>query len=327
MFQTLGERALGMVCVTVIAVVFLAVNPFMPRTFNIVVGPPPSAPGGPPVPADFPTVNSVGPTVDPTITYGGSCTITTDDLVIEDRIINCTATGVEIAAGVEGLIIRNSIVNGGITTDFDNESVEANDNNHPTVFTIESSRVFALASGVNRPVNVAHFNVYDSELKGDASGGWAHNKVIIEDSYIHTAGNSSHQSGLRMQKNSTLRNNTIFCTPFPESDDDQSGPPFDVDGGCSADAVFYREPEPTINLTVEHNYFPADPDIFPFNATRWIDCNSPGVTDCLGNTFTGNLFDLGPWGTDAGEFPDDATNTWEDNWWVDGVPALRDEVR
>ena len=193
------------------------------------------------------------------------------------------------------------------------------------MFTVESSRIYAVTGHANdRPVGYAHFQVYNSYLEGSESGGWAHNKVIIDGSYVTTEGISEHQSGMRTLKNSTLRDSTFFCTPFPEADENNDSIP-DPDGGCSSDGNFYREFGVPVNTTVEHNYFKRNPTgPGQYFAIRWTDCHLNN--DCINNQVTGNLFDLGQ-GTDGGEFPNDSGDVWSDNWWTDGVPALVDQVR
>jgi hypothetical protein len=287
-------------------------------------GTPTSDPDVPPAAADFPTPDSVGPATEPTTAYAGSCTVTTDGLVIEDVVVTCPGGLVMGNANgdaapdrsVEGVVIRDAIVNGGVfTSEVDTDDAAGNDPAHPRIFSVESSRVLcAPEQGSCRAVGMAHFSVRDSYLRGTHSGGWAHNNVVIEDSYITTTGTSTHQSGLRMLKNSTLRGNTVFCNPAGSG----------TDGGCSADGVFYREFGVPENLTIERNYFRRGTGQGQWFATRFVDCQLVDV--CVNITMTGNLFDRGQ-GTDGGEFPDDAGDVWADNYWTDGVPALSGQAR
>lgn len=283
-------------------------------------------PIGIPSAGDFPTEDSVGPVTEPTAIYSGSCTVTTDNLVIENAIVNCpgglimgNANGNEAPDRmVQGVMIRNSVVNGGVSTDtrlVDYDTAIGNDNAHPEIFRVESSRLLCAAVRSEcRAVGMAHFTVIDSYLLGTHSGMWAHNNAVIEDSFITTTGTSTHQSGLRMLKNSTLRGNTILCNPAG----------IDRDGGCSADAVFYREFGVPGNLTIEGNYFRRGASQGQWFATRFTDCQLVDV--CVDIKMVGNLFDLGQ-GTDGGEFPDDTGDVWSDNWWTDGIPALSNQAR
>ncbi len=137
---------------------------------------------------------------------------------------------------------------------------------------------------------------------------------MIEDSYITTTGTDTHQSGIRMLKNSTLRGNTILCNPAGT----------EQDGGCSANAVFYREFGVPSGLAIEHNYFRRLVGNGQWFAARFIDCQARD--DCVDIEFTGNLFDRGQ-GTDGGEFPNDTGDVWAGNYWTDGVPALSGQSR
>jgi outer membrane biosynthesis protein TonB len=281
-------------------------------------------PDGPPSAADFPTPDSVGPATEPTQAWTGGCTVTTDGLVIEGVVVSCPG-GLVMGnvngdgapdRSVQGVVIRDSVVNGGVfTSEVDTDDVAGNNPLHPQIFSIESSRVLCAPERDScRAVGLAHYSVRDSYLRGTHSGGWAHNKVVIEDSYITTTGTSTHQSGIRMLKNSTLRGNTIFCTPAGS----------DVDGGCSADGVFYREFGVPGNLAIEGNYFRRGSGQGQWFATRFIDCQLVDV--CVNIRMTGNLFDRGQ-GTDGGEFPNDAGDVWADNYWVDGEPARSGQAR
>ncbi len=278
----------------------------------------------PPAAADFPTPESVGPATEPTEAWTGSCTVTTDGLVIEDVVVTCP-TGLEMGnvngdqapdRSVQGVVIRNAVVNGGVfTSEVDTDDAAGNDASHPQIFAVESSSIVcAPAQGSCRAVGLAHFSVRDSYLRGTHSGGWAHNNVVIEDSYITTTGTSTHQSGIRMLKNSTLRGNTLFCAPAGS----------EQDGGCSADGVFYREFGVPENLTIEGNYFRRDAGRGQWFATRFVDCQLVDV--CVNISMVGNVFDRGQ-GTDGGEFPNDTGDIWADNYWADGRPADSGEAR
>jgi hypothetical protein len=251
--------------------------------------------------------------------------VTQNDLVIENRVINCQSQGFVVDA--TGVIIRNSIVNGGVYTTFRETSAAADNNSHPTVFTIESSKVYSGTSTSydGRALGWAHYVVRDSYIEGAHSGLIAHNQVVLTDNYITTDGTDGHQSGLRALKNTTLRGNTVTCKPSSAG----------YDGGCSAHAVFYSErvdgtPAAAFNLTIERNYFkrsvtPGGAEGGPWFAVRHIDCDNR--SDCTNVKVTWNLFDLGQ-GTDGGEHPENATGSvWADNYWTDGTTAESNESR
>lgn len=285
---------------------------------------PTAGPDMPPAAGDFPTPDSIGPATEPTKAWTGSCTVTTDDLVIEGVVVSCPG-GLEMGnvngdqapdRSVQGVVIRDAVVNGGVfTSEVDTDDAAGNDASHPQIFAVESSRIVcAPAQDSCRAVGLAHFSVRDSYLRGTHSGGWAHNNVVIEDSYITTTGTSTHQSGIRMLKNSTLRGNTLFCAPAGS----------EKDGGCSADGVFYREFGVPENLTIEGNWFRRDAGQGQWFATRFVDCQLVDV--CVNISMVGNVFDRGQ-GTDGGEFPDDTGDVWSDNFWADGQPARSGEAR
>jgi hypothetical protein len=232
--------------------------------------------------------------------------------------VNCQNDGLVIASGTTGVVIRNSVVNGGVFTEFWPQSAQADNNSHATVFTVESSRVISgPATGHDgRALGSAHFVARNSYIEGSHSGMFAYNKAVLENNYITTSGTDTHQSGMRMLKNSTLRGNTVFCKPVASAG---------ADGGCSADAVFYREFGVPTNLTIERNYFPRNASGGgQWFAIRFVDCRQQG--DCSNLKVSGNLFDRNQ-GTDAGEFPTGNGNAWSDNWWSDGAQAASGQVR
>lgn len=286
---------------------------------------PTATPTGVPVVADFPTRSSVGPAVTPTDVYAGPCTVTQDGLVIDGKVVNCSSQGFVIDA--TGVVIRNSVVNGGVYTTFRETSAAADNDTHPTVFTIEKSRVIGSTSSSydGRALGWAHYVVRDSYVEGSHSGLIAHNQVTLTGNYITTDGTNPHQSGLRALKNATLRGNTIVCKPSSAG----------YDGGCSGAAVFYSErvdgtPAAAFNLTIERNYFkrdvtPGGAAGGPWFATRFVDCDNRN--DCTNIKATWNLFDL-DWGTDGGEHPEAAAGSvWADNYWTDGTTAESNESR
>ena len=276
----------------------------------------PTTPTGAPKAADFPTATSVGPATTPTTVYTGSCSISQSGLIIDAKVLNCASTGVRIEPGVTGVMIRNSIVNGGVTTSFGPLDPEALNDDYPTVFTIENSRVIQpfATGGIDRGVCCSHFTVRNSYLQGTHSGGLGINKTTLIGNFITTDGTDTHQSGFRMNRNSTMRDNTVTCKPV--------GAGYEA-SGCSAHAVFYREWGTPVNLTLVHNYWrrgvtSSGQGGGPYAATRFIDCER--WDDCVNIVFTDNLFSLGE-GADAGEFPNDVGDVWARNYWTDGTTA------
>jgi hypothetical protein len=297
---------------------------------QIASEPEPPPVGGIPQVGDFPTLASVGPSPDPTIEYTGDCDFTSADnnLVIEDRIVDCEATGLRFFNGAENITFRNSIIKGPMYTQDDTpDEVSSDDFPRNYIFIVENSDILQLntTAGLDRSVCCSHYRVENSYLVGTHSGMGAHNNVVAIGNYITTTGSDNHTSGMRVLKNTLIEDNTISCTPITAGSD----------GGCSAAGVYYSEkingdPAASFNLTINHNYFKRGVTAAlepggPWFATRFIDCANR--TDCVDNHFTNNLFDLG-WGTDAGEFPVSyGGNTWSHNYWVDEEVANSGQVR
>lgn len=295
-----------------------------------------------PDPAGFPTPESVGPTVEPTVQWTEGCYFDAADngRVIDGVIIDCADTGgVKFAADVENVTIRNSVIYGRVFTP-GNEPGDAAAETFPRapIFTVEDSRIIqtSTAEWQDRAACCSHFVIKRSLVVGTHSGVGGHNNVTLEGNYITTDGTDSHSSGMRVLRNTVIRGNTVVCKPVTPGSD----------GGCSAAGVYYSEAingvsAAAYNLTIDGNYFKRGvtptvdtdgdgvPDAGgepggPWNATRFISCATR--TDCTGISFTDNQIDLG-WGVDAGEFPFYGGNVWSGNTWVDGQPAESGQVR
>jgi hypothetical protein len=292
--------------------------------------------------ADFPTRESVGPAVDPTVAYSGDCYFSNEESpkLVENVIIDCEAnSGLRFAENASGWVFRNTIIRGMMFT-INQTLGDPGAETYPRepIFTVEDSeiiqRVVEGDPGQDRALCCSHYVVRNSLIQGSHSVLAVHNNAIIEDNYMTTDGTSTHQSAGRMLRNVVLRGNTISCTPHGNADPGNPAyQPYD-DSGCSAHAVFYREAlggenVPAFNLTIENNYFKRGVTAGgqsggPYYATRFIDCAD--WTDCTGITVTGNLFSLDE-GTDAGEFPFYGGNVWANNYWTDGQPAESNQSR
>lgn len=285
----------------------------------------------PPPPTGFPTIDSVGPATDPTITYSGDCNFDSsdDNLVINARIVDCGTDGLRFAAGDYTVTFTNSIIYGQMFTyQYTPGDTDADTFPKDPIFVVEDSDIIQLSTvnGQNRAVCCSHYTVTRSYLQGTHSVAAAHNNVSITNSFLETDGSSTHQSGARFLKNSVLSGNTITCTPAYLTPGD---------GGCSAAAVFYSEdltgaPAAAFNLDIVGNYFRRGTfggiEAGPYNATRFIDCEAR--VDCVDINFNNNMFDTG-WGVDAGEFPlSYGGNTFTGNYWEDDESSAESgEVR
>lgn len=202
-----------------------------------------------------PTPSSVGVPKGAVLrTYNGPCTITKARKVLYKKTINCSPLIIKTV----GVVIKKSKINGSVL-------VGTQDDLNPTVIsdpegddairvTIIASEIETPADSDFRPIGSSHYVVKRSYLHGTYSGGECHNACTIKKSYVHGFGD--HASGLRILRNGTLKHNTIWCEPNPNSDEDGNGVP-DEDGGCSGDLTMYEEFGTPHNNLVKHNYFPA----------------------------------------------------------------------
>lgn len=203
----------------------------------------------------WPTPRNVG-VPDGTVlsTYKGSCTITKAKKVIDKKTVNCSPLEIRTT----GVVIQDSKINGavlvGTTDDYSPTVISDPEGDDPTRVTVLNSEIDASSAPDFRPISSSHYIVKNSYLHGTYSGAECHNACTIKRSYVHGFG--SHASGLRILRNGTLKHNTIWCEPNPNSDDDGDGVP-DEDGGCSGDLTMYEEFGTPHNNLVKHNYFPA----------------------------------------------------------------------
>ena len=227
----------------------------------------------------FPDASNTGPTGTLTA-YTGPCTITTAGTVIDSKVINC----VPLQISTIGVVVRNSKINGavrvGVQDDYNPATVSDPEGDDPIRVTILDSEIDATAAAGSgfRPISFSHYIVRNSYLHGGFSGAECHNACTIEDSYVHGFG--EHSSGMRILRNGTLRGNTIWCEPNPNSDEDGNGVP-DEDGGCSGNLTMYEEFGVPHHNLVEHNYFPAG--LFWFSLK--FNGNDNGTIKIVGNTF------------------------------------------
>lgn len=267
--------------------------------------------------------------MDPTQTYAGDCYFDASEsgTVVDRRIVDCAAAGgVRFAENVSNVTFRNSIIRGQMFTSGNVPGDPGAENaNRDPVFIVEDSDVIqdTTSESQDRAACCSHYVIKRSYMQGTHSGLASHNNVTLVGNYITTDGTDTHSSGMRVLKNTVVRNNTITCKPVTAGNND-----------CSAHAVFYSErldgtSAAARNLTIEDNYFKrgvtnGGADGGPYYAVRFINCANR--IDCTGITFTGNQFSLRE-GTDGGEFPMYGGNVWADNRWTDGLLAASGQSR
>lgn len=218
---------------------------------------PTSTPTEPPS-GEFPTPDNTGVPAGTTLTpYMGPCYITTPNVVITAKTINCDEFQVETT----GVIVRDSLINGivrvGTQDDFGTTGPGSDPNGTaPIRLTMTNVEIDGSAASGHgfRALQYSHYILRNSYVHGGGSGADCQNACLIENSYIEAFG--EHESGMKILRNGTLRGNTIWCKPNPSSDDDGDGQP-DPDGGCSGNLTMYSEFGVPHHNVIEGNYFPA----------------------------------------------------------------------
>jgi hypothetical protein len=264
-----------------------------------------------PPPTGFPNASNTGPTGTLTA-YTGPCTITTAGTVIDSKIINC----VKFEISTIGVVVKNSLINGvvhvGVQDDYDPTVISDPEGDDPIRVTILNSEIDASSAAGSgyRPLSSSHYIMRNSHIHSGGSGAECHNACTIENSFIHAFG--EHESGVRILRNGTLRGNTIWCQPNPNSDEDGNGVP-DEDGGCSGNLTMYEEFGVPRNNLVEGNYFPAG--LFWFSLK--FNGNDAGSIRIVNNTFGIPKPGAGL----ADDWDAKATNVWSDNILTNGPVA------
>ena len=196
--------------------------------------------------------------------------------------------------------------------DYDPTVISDPEGDDPIRVTILNSEIDATAAAGSgfRPLSSSHYIIRNSHIHSGGSGAECHNACTIENSYIHAFG--EHESGVRILRNGTLRGNTIWCQPNPNSDEDGNGIP-DPDGGCSGNLTMYEEFGVPHNNLVQHNYFPAG--LFWFSLK--FNGNDAGNIRIVDNTF--GIPKPGAALADAWDAK--ATNVWSGNILTNGLVA------
>jgi hypothetical protein len=243
--------------------------------------------------------------------YTGPCEITEPNTVIDGKAVDC-----DLDVRAEGLVVKNSRVDGSVWIDGPDAGASA------TVFdtTIDAGPVED-ASTRSEAIGSARFTAVRVEMVRGRSGGWCEYYCEVRDSWIHgqdyDESGHVHFSGMRQGSGSRpesqkLIHNTIACDVKPS-------PP---DGGCSADVSGYGDFATIQNNLVEKNLLVASHDTatcayggsskskpFPLGARNvWRDnVFQHGRSGPCGQYFTMSDLDAGQRG-----------NQWVDNHWDTG---------
>lgn len=297
----------------------------------------PNTPGGPDGNGGcFPGEANTGPNAPASsmATYTGSCTISTANVTIDSRVVNCRV----LVVAASGFTLSNSYLNGGI--------VQSNGN--PS-FTVQDSLV---DSGVQYPacsdgscsagkyacgdpnnqttdcgVTGTNYTILRTEIINSNRAAYceAPGPCLVQDNYFHGTNlwpdrsNLAHASSMREEQYATIRHNSLWCSytgPFPNGEI-----------GCSADLTGYPDFVPIKHNTVDRNLFVASPGsgFCAYGGDTGGKPYSGDPTNATYQVFTNNVFQRGANRLCAAYGPITDFNTgrtgnvWSNNKWDDGT--------
>jgi hypothetical protein len=194
----------------------------------------------------FPGPSSTGVPVGTTLTpYTGSCNVTTSNVVIDAKTINCDP----LTIAASNVQITRSRVNGEV-------SIDSYPNSYS--FAISDSEVIAnsTSTGANdgaTGIGKSNFTAIRDNVHGGIRAVWCEFNCTVKDSWLHgqltDQSGAAHESGVRMGENSTITHNSIIC----------EAPDVPPDAGCSADLTGYGDFEVIEDNTISSNLFEATP--------------------------------------------------------------------
>jgi hypothetical protein len=280
----------------------------------------------------FPGLSNTGPNAPASsmATYTGPCTITTANVVIDSKVVNCRTLVVASTGG--GLMLKNSYLNGGIV-----QSGSA------AAFTVQDSFI---DSGVQYPacsdgscpagkyacgdpnnqttdcgVTGSNFTILRTEIINSNRAAYCESSCLIQDSYFHgtnlwpDVSNRAHASSVREEQGLTLRHNSLHCS--------YTGPFVNGDIGCSADLTGYPDFAPIKNNTVDGNLFVANTGngFCVYGGATSGKPFSGDPTNATYQKFTNNVFQrggnskCGAYGAVTSFNSSGAGNVWSNNLW------------
>lgn len=269
------------------------------------------SPSGP-LPAAWPDADNTGPPAGTVLTaYTGPCTITAA-VVIDAKAVDCD---LDIrAAGVE---IRNSVVNGSVSTPDDMATTAS-------VVVVDSLITYPTVTSAGRTmVGAVNVTLLRVEVDGGNRGVYCRKRCDVRDSWIHgiKVVGSLHASAVRVSQDATLVHNTIVC----DAPDNSSG------GGCSADLTGYPDFEPVRNNHIEGNLIKATSGGFcAYGGATAGKPYSNDPTNATNIVFRDNVFERGTspgqhgftcgyYGAVTDFAPGRTGNVWENNRYDDGA--------
>ncbi|WP_106816277.1 DUF4082 domain-containing protein [Microbacterium timonense] len=268
--------------------------------------PPPSNAGGTVVLGrSFPNAATTGVPAGVTLTkYTGPCTIQTAGYVIDGKQVDCS---LRILA--KDVVIKNSKINGTVYADYTQNQGS---------FTITDSEVFA-GDGPWTGIGDAWFTATRVEVTGGTRSINCYANCTVRDSYVHgqlhdTTG-VHHESGIRVNMNSTLIGNTIAC----------DAPDFPPDAGCSAAITGYPDFDPMQNNVIDGNLIIAGSGGYCSYGGSTAGKPYSGQTKNI--TFKNNVYQKGSsgkcgfWGAITSFDRNAPGNVWTNNLYDDGTPV------
>jgi len=258
-------------------------------------------------------------------TYTGPCTISTANVVIDSRVVNCDLV---LTSGAGGFVLKNSYLNGHVVQ------------NGTAAFTVQDTLVdggeqFPACSGGTCPAGKyactdcgmtgSNMTILRTEVINTNRAAWCENTCLIQDNYFHgtnlwpDVSNLAHASAMREEQNGTIRHNSLHCS--------YTGPFINNEIGCSADLTGYPDFAPIKNNTVDGNLFVASigSGFCAYGGGTGGKPFSSDPTNATNQRFTNNVFQRGSNGKCGtyGPITDFITgrtgNVWSGNVWSDGT--------
>ena len=233
--------------------------------------------------------------------YTGPCTIQTDNIVIDAKIINC-----DMRILAQNIKITNSVINGPIYSDSDYFNGS---------FSMTDSEV-RMPQSAGTGVGDVNFTLTRVEVTGGSRSVNCAANCTVQDSYLHGQYTDrrgiDHESAIRMGSNSTIRHNHIACDATPV-------PP---DAGCSAALTGYGDFAIVQKNTIDNNLIDGGPDgsvgYCSYGGSTTGKPYSNGVNNIK---FTNNIFRRGDggkcgiWGPVTSFDSNAPGNVWTNNLW------------
>jgi len=246
-------------------------------------------------------------------TYTGPCTITTANVVIDAKTINCSPLVIQAKA----VMIKNSRIDGQVYINSDDPRTQYNMNFSVTVQDSEVSY-----SGTDGPVIFeGAMTLIRDDIHGGVTGVQCGDKAaqcVIQDSWLHgminTPNIDTHLGGFHSigGSNYTLTHNTVYC----------DAPVNNVGGGCSGDIVFIPYNVAVTNGTVANNLLGASTSL-----SYCLYAGDDPTYNFSNMTFKNNVFQRGSNGK-CGDYGPVAgynalgTVSWAGNIWTDGLLTM-----